>query len=374
MRFSIPSSMLSAALSDLSKVLSSKNSMAILNCFLFEVNNSELTITASDSDNRMTTRLSVSLADGDGRFCITSQTIADAVKELDDQPITIDVNMETLETKIIYLNGMYKIIAQSADEYPAPVTPPTEPARLTIASSLLAENVTRSLFATAVEELRPVMNGIFFDLQNDSLFVAATDGHKLVRNTIFSIKTEQPSSFILPKKPATLLKNVLAKDDSEVQIDTDGHVAAMYFGDYTLTCRLTEGKYPNYNSVIPQQNNNVIKIDRRVLLSSLRRVLPFSSAQSELVRLRIESGKVEVSAEDLDFSTSAKEEAICEYDGMPMSIGFKGTVLCDILNNLDSEEVIIKLADPTRAGIVLPAQQPDQQETLMLLMPMLLND
>lgn len=366
--------MLSAALGDLSKVLSSKNSMAILNCFLFEVNNSELTITASDSDNRMTTRISVSLADGDGRFCITSRTIADAVKELDDQPITIDVDMETLETKIIYLNGMYKIIAQSANDYPVPTTPPAEPMRLTMPSALLSENVTRSLFATAVEELRPVMNGIFFDLQGEGLFVAATDGHKLVRNTLLSIKSEQPVSFILPKKPATILKNVLAKDDSEVQIDTDGHVAAMYFGDYTLTCRLTEGKYPNYNSVIPQQNDNVIKIDRRALLSSLRRVLPFSSAQSELVRLRIESGKVEVSAEDIDFSTSAKEEAICEYDGVPMSIGFKGTVLCDILNNLDSEEVIIKLADPTRAGIVLPAQQPDQQETLMLLMPMLLND
>lgn len=245
---------------------------------------------------------------------------------------------------------------------------------ITMQSSIIAENIARSLFATAQDELRPVMNAIYFDLKQDSLAIVASDGHKLVRNLNFTVKSEQPASFILPKKPATLLRNVLAKDDSEVTIKFDNRNAAISYTDGTLICRLTEGRYPNYASVIPQNNSNKMTIDRKVLLGALKRVLPFASDASQLVRLHIESGRIEISSEDIDFSTSAKEESICEYDGIPMNIGFKGTTLTEVLNNLDSEEIIMELADPARAGLIIPAQQPENEDILMLLMPMLLND
>ena len=202
----------------------------------------------------------------------------------------------------------------------------------------------------------------------------ASDGSKLVRNRCFSVKNENPASFILPKKPASLLKSVLTKDGGDVVIKFNDRNAVISFADGVLICRLIEGRYPNYNSVIPKDNPNHLRIDRRVLISALRRVLPFASESSLLVKFKVIQGQIVVSSEDIDFSTSAKEALVCEYDGVPMSIGFKGPALLDILNNLDSDEVAIELADPSRAGVIVPAQQPNQEEVLMLIMPMLLND
>ena len=218
------------------------------------------------------------------------------------------------------------------------------------------------------------MNGIYFDLTNEALAIVASDGHKLVRNRNFSIKTDVPKSFILPKKPANLLKNVLGKDDSEVQIRFDERNAEIVFADTVLQCRLIEGRYPNYNSVIPQNNPNQLTIDRKVLIGALRRVLPFASESSQLVRLHLETGKLEISSEDIDFSTSTKEEITCDYSGVNMNIGFKGTSLNDILNNLASNEVELQLADPSRPCLIIPCEQPENEDVLMLIMPMLLND
>lgn len=375
MRFTVSSSLLSSRLNTLSKVINSKNSMPILDCFLFQVQDGQLTIVASDSENTMSCQILLDESDADGQFCITNRTMLDSLKELADQPITIDVNMDTLQTKIVYLNGIYNIVALSADEYPRPMEMSEEEnSSITMQSKILTDNLSRSLFATAQDELRPVMNGIYFDLKPDSLSIVASDGHKLVRNMNFDIKSDEPAAFILPKKPANLLKNVLAKDDSEVVITFNDRNAKITFADGSLICRLIEGRYPNYNSVIPQNNSNHMTIDRKVMLGALKRVLPFASDASQLVRLRIESGRIEISSEDIDFSTSAREESICEYDGMPMSIGFKGTTLTEVLNNLDSEEIVLQLADPNRAGLIIPAQQPENQDILMLMMPMLLND
>jgi DNA polymerase-3 subunit beta len=206
------------------------------------------------------------------------------------------------------------------------------------------------------------------------LAIVASDGHKLVRNQNFSINSDTPASFILPKKPATLLKNTLSKDGGDVIIKFDDRTAEINFSDTVLTCRLIEGKYPNYNSVIPQNNPNKMVIDRKALISALRRVLPFSSESSQLVRLSLTAGKLELSAEDIDFATSAKEQIVCDYTGNAMSIGFKGGSLQEIINNIDSNEIEMQLADPSRAGIVVPAEQPENENVLMLLMPMLLND
>lgn len=374
MRFTISSTQLSSCLNNLSKVIVNKNSLPILNSFLFEINDGHLTVTASDNENVMKAQLELEEFDYDGEFCLSSRTILDAVKELAEQPITIDVDLSSMQTKIIYLNGIYKIVAQSAQEFPRVISLQEQQTTFTMNSSALHGCVSRSLFATASDELRPVMNGIYFDLKPECLCVVSSDGHKLVRNTVFSVKSETPAAFVLPKKPASLLKNVLRKDDSEIIIKFDNRNAEFIYPEGTLTCRLTEGRYPNYNSVIPLDNSNVIVVDRRSLLGSLKRILPFASDSSQLVRLHIENGKLEISSEDIDFSTSAREEMICSYDGYPMNIGFKGTTLTEVLNNLDSEEVVVKLADPARAGVIVPAQNSEEEEVLMLMMPMLLND
>ena len=312
--------------------------------------------------------------EGEGRFAVNNHTILGAVKELPEQPLTLDVDTDTYVIKVVYQNGMFNFTAQNANEYPIIQPMPESVTSITIASNVLFENITRSVFATATEEIRPVMNGVFFDLNNECLAIVASDGHKLVRNRVYSVSKEQPSSFILPKKPAMLLKNVLSKDESEVVIRFDDRNAELTFSECQLQCRLIEGRYPNYNSVIPQDNPNELTIDRKLLIGALRRVLPFASESSQLVRVHLELGKLELSSEDIDFSTSAKEEITCDYQGMPMDIGFKGSSLSEILNNLQSDSVVLMLADPSRPCLIIPEEQPEQQDILMLIMPMLLND
>jgi DNA polymerase-3 subunit beta len=348
--------------------------MPILDCFLFQVKGNELIVTASDSENIMQSTIALDEVNGEGEFAIPNRTILDAVKELPEQPLNFEVDLESLAIKIVYQNGLYNFTVQNADEYPHSQSIEDGASVISLSSAVLVDNITRSLFATANDELRPVMNGIYFDLTPDALAIVASDGHKLVRNKNFTVKSDTPAAFILPKKPATLLKNVLGKDDDDVTIKFNDRSAEISFTDGVLTCRLIEGRYPNYNSVIPQDNPNKVTIDRRSLLGALRHVLPFASESSQLIRFRLEKGKLELTSEDVDFATSAKEQLSCEYTGNAMSIGFKGSSLQEILSNLNSDEVELQLADPSRAGIIIPCTQPENEDVLMLIMPMLLND
>ena len=218
------------------------------------------------------------------------------------------------------------------------------------------------------------MNGIYFDLTADHLAVVASDGHKLVRNKVFSIMSDEPSAFILPKKPANLLKNLLGKDGGDVTIRFDERNAEVNYGDGVLQCRLIEGRYPNYNSVIPQNNPNEVRVDRLGLLSALRRVQPFANDSSNLVRFHVEGSTLQLDAEDYDFSKTATERMTCDYNGSPLSIGFKGNAFIEVLSNIECQDVLIQLADSSRAGLVLPSEQPENQEIVMLMMPMLLNN
>lgn len=374
MRFNLSSTALGSRLLTLSRVINSKNSLPILDCFLFSVHDGQLTVTASDSENVMRGTLNLENCEGEGDFAVNNHTILDAVKELPEQPLSLDVDMGEMKIYITYQNGSYNFPILNADEYPKAQTVSENATTITIDAGILSDNVNRSLFATAQDELRPVMNGIYFDLQADSLAIVASDGHKLVRNKNFMIKSDIPASFILPKKPATLLKNVLSKDGGDVVIRFDDRSADISFAEGHLSCRLIEGKYPNYNSVIPQDNPNQVTIDRKSLIGALRRVLPFASDSSQLIRFHVAAGLLELRAEDIDFATSAKESVTCEYGGNPMDIGFKGSSMLEILNNLESEDVTIQLADPSRAGIIIPGVQPENEDILMLIMPMLLND
>lgn len=375
MRFTVSSSALSSKLNMLAKVIGSKNSLPILDCFLCQVANGEMSITASDSDNVIKSTLALTDHDGEGEFCVPNRVILDALKELPEQPLHFDVDTagEAVAIKIVYQNGLYNFTGQSAEEYPRTQSMNDACTTVSLPTEMLINNISRSLFATANDELRPVMNGIYFDLTADALAIVASDGHKLVRSKNFTIKSESPSAFNLPKKPASLLKNILSKDGDDAIIKFDDRSAEIQFTDGVMRCRLIDGRYPNYNSVIPN-NPNEVTVDRRGLQSALRRVLPFASESSQLIRFHIESGRFEVSSEDIDFSTSAKEQLSCEYNGSPISIGFKGSSLMEILSNLTSDNIIIQLADPSRAGIIVPAEQPENEDILMLIMPMLLND
>ena len=374
MKFTLSSTALSNKLFALAKVINSKNSLPVLADFVFKTEGNVLFITTSDGENTMSTTLELSECDANDSFAIENHNLLEAVKGFSEQPLTFDVDNNSKNVKIIYQNGQFSLPIDEADNFPKPQTVSDMAPSISLSSALLAENITRSVFATAQDELRPVMNGIYFCISSEGLVVVATDGHKLVRNRIFDIKSEQESSFILPKKPALLLKNMLARDDSIVSMKFDNANAEVVFGDTRLVCRLIEGRYPNYKSVIPQNNPNTMTIDRDTLLGALKRVQPFANDTSKLVRFRIDSHVLQLDAEDFDFSKTATERMSCEYDGTPMSIGFKGNSFIEVLNNIEESEVALKLSDPSRAGIVVPSVQQENQDLLMLLMPMLLND
>lgn len=374
MRFTLSSMALNSRLQTLSKVINSKNSLPILESFLFQVHDGQITITASDNENVMQTSVPLESHDANGDFAVPSHTILDAVKELPEQPLTFEVNPDTYEVSVAYQNGVYRFAAQNAQEYPHVEPLAGDVHVITIDADVLCNSINRTIFATDNNEIRPVMNGIYFDLTPDCLAFVASDGHKLVRCRNYSIKSEVPASLILPKKPATLLKNSLAKEHGDVVIKFNNRSAEIRFSEGVLICRLIEGTFPNYNAAIPKDNPNELTIDRKVLQSAIRRVLPFASMSSQLVRFRLDAGSLEVSSEDLDFATSAKERLVCDYNGQSMQIGFRGDFLMEILNSLDTEEIKVQLGDPSRAGIVVPTEQTENEDLLMLIMPLLLND
>lgn len=374
MKFNVSSTTLCSRLQMISRVLSSKNSIAILDCILFELEDNVLRLTASDSDTTLVTSVETSDADMNGKFAINAKTLIDALKEISEQPITFEVNTSSNEIEIVYQNGIYKLIGQNGAEYPTPTEISESARRLTITADTLFNGISRTLFATADDELRPVMNGVYFDITTESLTFVASDGHKLVRNRNLTIHGEENAAFILPKKPALMLKNILPKEEGDVQIMFDERNAEVVMSSYKLSCRLIEGRYPNYNSVIPSDNPFKVTIDRQALISALRRVSVFASVSNALIKLRLDTNSLTISAQDIDFSTSAEERIICEYEGAPMNIGFKGTFLLDTLNGISGQDVILELADPSRAGVIVPAEQEEGEDLLMLLMPMMLND
>ena len=271
-------------------------------------------------------------------------------------------------------NGKYSLMGQNADEFPQSAMLGDNAVRVEMDAQVLLGGINRAVFATADDELRPVMNGIYFDITTEDITMVASDGHKLVRCKTLAAKGNERAAFILPKKPANLMKNLLPKEQGMVTIEFDERNAVVTLENYRMVCRLIEGRYPNYNSVIPQNNPYKVTVDRQQLIGALRRVSIFSSQASSLIKLRMQENQIVISAQDIDFSTSAEETQTCQYAGNPMSIGFKSTFLIDILNNISADEVVIELADPSRAGVIVPVEQEENEDLLMLLMPMMLND
>lgn len=374
MRFVVSSTALLSHLQAISKVINSKNTLPVLDCFLLELEGSTLSLTAADSETRLVTSLEVNEADGNGKFAVNAKNLLDPLKELPDQPLTFEINSDNLETFIFFHNGKYNFIGQNGEDYPQPKQLKETAVSLTIEPQVLFSGINRTLFASADDELRPVMNGVYFDISTEDLTFVASDGHKLVRCKTLSAKGAERASFILPKKPANLLRAILPKESETVEIKFDENNAYIKMSSYTMTCRFIEGRYPNYNSVIPQNNPNKVILDRLSFLNALKRVSVFSNQASNLIRLQLSDKNIIVSAQDIDFSTAAEETIPCDYTGTPMSIGFKSSFLIDILNNIPSSDISLELSDPSRAGLIIPAENEENEDLLMLLMPMMLND
>ena len=374
MRFDVSSTALLSRLQSIGKVIASKNTLPILDNFLFQLEGNRLTVMASDVETRLVTSVEVMNAEGSGLFCVSAKMLLEPLKELPEQPLTFDVNDANLEVFIHFQNGKYNFIGQKGDTYPQQKPLSEQAVEVVMDAQLLLNGISRSLFATADDELRPVMNGIYFDFHTDDLTFVASDGHKLVRLRNLAVKLEERASFILPKKPATLLKNLLAKEEGVVRLQFDDNNAYVHCANCEMVCRLIEGRYPNYNSVIPKENPFQVTIDRLSLLNALKRVSVFSNQSSSLIKLHLKDNLLTVSAQDIDFSTSAEERIPCAYDGDELSIGFKATYLIDILGNISSTDVILQLADPSRAGLIFPSENEENEDFLMLLMPMMLND
>lgn len=374
MRFNVSSTSLSNCLQTISRVQSSKNALPILDCILFDLAGGVLKMTASDSETTMITTLGVTDAEGEGKFAIGSKQLISSIKEISEQPITFNVDTNTSAIEINYQNGKYNLIGQNGYEFPSPMGMNENSRGIAIDSQVMLDGISRCLFAAADDELRPQMNGVYFDMTPENITFVASDGHKLVRNRVLSVHADEPSAFILPKKPALLLKTVLPKAEGDVIVRFDDRNAELQMTDYVISCRLIEGRYPNYNSVIPTDNPFRVRIDRMAFISALRRVSVFASQSSALIKLHVDQGTLTVSAQDLDFSTSAEEHIICDYNGTAMSIGFNGPFLIDVLNSITSGDIVLELADPSRAGVITPAEQEENEDLIMLLMPMMLKD
>ena len=374
MRFDVSSTALLSRLQSISKVIASKNSLPILDSFLFNLEGNKLTMTASDSETRLVTSVDVMNAQGSGVFAVSAKILLEPLKELPEQPLTFDINDDNLEIFIHFQNGKYNFIGQKGDTYPQQKPLGQNVVSILVDAQTLLNGISRSIFATADDELRPVMNGIYFDIHPDNLTFVASDGHKLVRLRNLSVKSSEKASFILPKKPANLLKAVLAKESEMVTIKFDDNNAYINCTNFEMVCRLIEGRFPNYNSVIPQNNPHKVIIDRLSFLNALKRVSVFSNPASSRVKRQLKENQMKVSAQDIDFSTAAEELIACQFTGVELSIGFKATYLIEILNNINSTEVVVELADPSRAGLIIPAENEENEDLLMLLMPMMLND
>ena len=373
MKFIVSSTSLLSHLQAISRVINSKNTLPIMDCFLFNLQDGTLSITASDTETTMVTSIEVTESDSDGRFAIVARTLLDAMKEIPEQPLTFNLNPNTLEITVQYMNGQYTVMGQNADEYPQPATLGDNAVHANIPADVLLNGINRALFATADDELRPVMNGIYLNFAPNALTFVGTDAHKLVKYET-ETETDIQASFILPKKPANLLKSVLLKEDDDIQVAFDSKNAMFRLKSHTLVCRLIEGSYPNYNAVIPANNPNKVLVDRIELVNGIKRVAVCSNPTTNLIRMDIADNRINLTAQDIDFSVSANETISCSYDGQPISIGFKSTFLVEILSNIDTPTVIVELADSTRAGVFKPVYDDKQTSaTLMLLMPMMIN-
>lgn len=373
MKFIVTSTDLLKHLQTIGGVQGSNNTLAILDNFLFEIGQNSLTVSASDLETTMITKMEVK-AETEGAIAVPARLLMDYLKTLPEQPLTFTIDESTLGIEISSSFGKSKMAGFPADEFPKnPVM--EDPSSITIPAEVLSEAIQKTIFATGNDDLRPVMSGLFCELGTDGIRFVGTDAHKLVRFSRSEIKAPNNGSFILPKKPLNLLKSTLSSTDADVVLEFDGTNARLSFDDNVVIARLIDGKYPNYEAVIPKDNPNKMLVSRTALLGSIKRVSIFSNKTTHQVRLRISGSELSISAEDLDYSNEANERLTCSYEGDDMEIGFNSRFLIEMLSNLDTEDVQLSLSAPNRAGILSPIGDDGKagDDILMLIMPVMLN-
>jgi len=374
MKFIVSSTLLLKQLQAIGGVINSSNTLPILDNFLFELDNDGLIISASDLETTMTAKVAVTKAENTGSIAIPAKILLETLKTFTDIPITFTIeNKTTYSIEISAGEGKYKLTGYNADEFPK--TPSLESAStLELDSEIIANAINKTLFATGNDELRPVMSGVYCQLTSDDIIFVATDAHKLVRYRRTDAKSQESAAFILPKKPLNQLKNLLGHDDGKVKIEFNSTNAFFEFSNYNLICRLIDGKYPNYEAVIPTNNPNKLTIERIPFLNSIKRVSIFSNQSTHQVRFKISGKELSLSAEDLDFANEAKERLTCQYEGDDIEIGFNSKFVLEMLNIINTDEVCIEMSAPNRAGILLPVNSENKSEDLlMLVMPVMLN-
>ena len=371
MKFIVNSTALLRELQKLNGVISSSNTLPILDNFLFNISNNQMSIVASDLETTMMSSISVE-ADVDGKITIPARILIDTLKTFSNQPLTFIVDTNTFGIEMSSELGNYKLAGQNADEFPKIPTLQSS-SSTTIKGEVLGNAINKTLFASGNDELRPVMSGVFCELSSEQTTFVATDAHKLVRHSRTDVKTDNTASFILPKKPLTILKNNIG-DDSDVTLEYNETNALFSFGNITIICRLIDGKYPNYEAVIPKENPNKLTIATATLLSSIKRVSIYANKTTHQIRFKVAGSELQITSEDLDFANKAEERLSCQYEGEDMEIGFNSRFMLEMLNNMGAESVVLELSAPNRAGILVPEEpENDGEDVLMLVMPVMLN-
>jgi len=371
MKFIVSSTYLLKQLQVLGGVINNSNTLPILDNFLFELNGSSLTISASDLETTMSSIIDVE-SDNEGSVAIPARLLLDTLKTFPEQPLTFIVE-DNNTVEISSNHGKYALAYANGEEFPKAVEL-DNPSSTVINADVLATAISKTIFAAGNDDLRPVMSGVFFQFSTEGLTFVATDAHKLVKYTREDVKANQAAEFIMPKKPLNLLKGILAASDSDVTIDYNDSNAKFTFDNSVLICRLIDGKYPNYEAVIPKENPNKLVIDRNQFLNSVRRVSIFSNKTTHQIRLKVAGAELNISAEDIDYSNKAEERLTCDYQGDDMQIGFNSRFLTEMINNLTADEVQLEMSLPNRAGILTPTDGLEEGEHItMLVMPVMLN-
>lgn len=367
MKITVSSSQLLKNIQVLGSVINNSNTLPILDNFLFEFENEILQVTASDLENRMTVTLKIDSNDK-GSYCIPAKLLIEVLKTLPEQPITF-IFLDNNIVEIKSISGNYEIAYATSSDYPKSVVL-ENPAKTIIPSDVLGTAINKTIFATGNDDLRPVMSGVYFQLTTSGLIFTSTDAHKLVKYERKDINSNEDAFFIMPKKPLNVLKSVLSSIDSDVEIQYNETNASFLFGDFVLSSRLVDGKYPNYEAVIPKENPNKMTISRASLLNSVKRVSIFSNRQTHQIRLKIVESEMNISSEDKDYSNKGDEKLNCNYEGIDIQIGFNARFLTEMLTNLTSDEIQLEMSEPQRAGILKPVDGLDEGEIVtMLVMP-----
>lgn len=370
MIFNVHGKTLQQQIASVSKVINAKNALSILDNFLLEVKGDALFITGSDQETVMTAKMEITNQENDGKIAINAKRLMDVVKEVSSFPLTFDINNQTGAVDLRFPGGHFEFMGIDAAEYPQNFETDELSVEMSIPANVIQKGLDYTLFAISTETIRPMMTGVYWDFHEDSLTFVGSDTHKLVRYINKTYQPNRETSFILPGKPAGILRALIGKESENVHIRKDEKSAIFTFGDFCLGCRFVKGSYPNYNRVIPQDNPNEMTIDRQVLLSAMRRVSIFASKASSLVKMTFDSNSLLLQAQDLDYSTKADERLTCSYEGNPMSIGFNSVYMVEVLNNLPGESITVKLSDPGRPGLFTPFEQKEDEDIVMLQMPM----